>query len=71
MVEGPLDKLGEIFATTRSVMMQAAAEVIGKPIPVDCKVIREGERFYDEDGEEDFNLLMGMLEAIERGREAA
>jgi hypothetical protein len=45
--------------------------VIGKPIPVDCKVIREGERFYDEDGEEDFNLLMAMLEAIERGREAA
>jgi len=53
------------------IMVKATEDVVGTSIPVDCYVLRHGDPYYDEDGEADFKMLMGMLEEIEQSREVA
>jgi hypothetical protein len=71
LIEAAAAKIAEVAETMRAIMMRATETVIGKVIPVECTITRHGERLYDEDGEPSFNLLMGMLEEIERARSAA
>jgi hypothetical protein len=52
-------------------MVKATEDVVGTSIPVDRYVLRHQNRYYDEDGEADFKMLMGMLEEIEQSRKVA
>ena len=52
-------------------MMRAAEKITGRSIPVDCQITRYPDRGYDEDGKEDFEMIMQMLEEIEQRREVA
>jgi hypothetical protein len=65
VIEAELGDIAHVAAVTRQIMVDAAIAVIGAPIPVDCKITRYPDRVHDDDGEADFQTLMGMLEAIE------
>jgi hypothetical protein len=73
VIEAELVDIDRIAAVTRQIMIDAAIAVIGAPISVDCKITRYPDRVHDDDGEEDFNMLMAMLAEIEgeRGAEIA
>ena len=53
------------------IMVRATEKITGRSIPVDCQITRYPDRGYDEDGKEDFEMLMQMLEEIEQRREVA
>jgi hypothetical protein len=58
-----------VAAKMKAIMHQATIDLLGKDIPIKVEITKSGERYYDDDGEEDFNKLMRMLEAIEREQE--
>jgi DNA polymerase I len=71
LVEGSVRDIERITQVSIKIMEGAAETIVGAPIPVDCKITRHGEAYRDEDGEADFQLLMGMLEDIEQQRDIA
>jgi hypothetical protein len=71
LVEGPISEIERITQTAVKIMEGAAETVIGARIQVYYKITRHGETYYDEDGEDDFKLLIEMLEAIERQQNIA
>jgi hypothetical protein len=68
LIEASVDSIGDATEKMYEIMVQAVTIVVGQPIPIDCKITGQGKMFYDEDGEEDFKMLMRMLRSIERGR---
>jgi hypothetical protein len=71
VIEAASEDIDWVAKKARRLMRLATRIVVGKSIPTSCDIIRSGEQFYDEDGEEDFKTLLAMLEEAERGREAA
>jgi DNA polymerase I-like protein with 3'-5' exonuclease and polymerase domains len=57
-----VEKVKEVVA---KILTETAIDIIGKPIPFDCKVTCYPDRFHDKDGAEDFDKLMRMLEKVE------
>jgi hypothetical protein len=71
MVEDSEADIDRTAKLARRLMRLATRIVIGKPIPVSCDITKSGERFFDKDGEADFQMLLAMLEDAERSRKAA
>ena len=68
------DSVGNIKQSSEAmseIMVRATEKIAGRSIPVDCQIRRYPQHGYDEDGEEDFNTIMQMLEEIEQRREVA
>jgi hypothetical protein len=70
VVEAAAGDIDRVAKKARRLMRLATRIVIGASIPVKTAITRSGEQFYDEDGEEDFRTLIGMLEDAERRRAA-
>jgi DNA polymerase I-like protein with 3'-5' exonuclease and polymerase domains len=66
VIDADLASIERTTKTMRGIMERASLAIIGSTIPVKAEITRYGEQFYDEDGEADFKMLMGMLEAVER-----
>jgi hypothetical protein len=71
VIEATIEDIERVTGEMRGIMEQAAYWVIGVTIPAKPYIVRHGEPFIDEDGEEDFAMLMSMLEKLESEREAA
>jgi DNA polymerase I len=71
VIEAPDGDIDQAVETMGEIMMKATEDIVGVSIPVDCYPLRHGDPYYDEDGEADFKMLMGMLEEIEQSREVA
>jgi hypothetical protein len=68
VVEAAISDIDRTAEETYKIMIQATVDVIGAPIPVDCKITRYPDRVHDDDGVDDFKLLMAMLAEIESGQ---
>jgi DNA polymerase I-like protein with 3'-5' exonuclease and polymerase domains len=71
VVEATSENIERVAARAREIMMEATELVIGKAIPVSLDITKSGERFFDEEGQEDFELLKGLLEGAQHARKAA
>jgi hypothetical protein len=68
VIEAAAEDIDRVTEAMRQIMMNAARDVIGSPIPVEWKITRHPDRVHDEGGEADFNMLMAMLAEIEGGQ---
>jgi DNA polymerase I len=71
LIEASDHDIDQTVETMCGIMMRAAEDLAGRPIPVDRYIVRHPDHYHDEDGEVDFNLLIGMLEDIEQSRKVA
>jgi hypothetical protein len=71
VIEAAVEDIERVTEQMRAIMEEAARLVIGVTIPAKPYIVRHGEQFVDEDGEEDFAMLMSMLEALEAKNKAA
>jgi len=68
LAEGSLDQAEDLVLAVDRLMGDAAAVVLrGYRLPTDFQLIRPGERYYDERGEEMWNTVTGLLAKRERG----
>jgi DNA polymerase I len=66
MAEADVDRAEEISAALDQVMRDAASIVLqGHELPTDVQIIRPGERYYDDRGEEMWNTVHRLLQKIE------
>jgi hypothetical protein len=68
VIEAAEADIEQATAKMKEIMNQATIDLLGQSIPIKEEITRSGERYFDDDGEEDFKKLMRMLEAIERER---
>jgi hypothetical protein len=68
VIEAAIGDIDRVAEEAHKIMVQATIDIIGAPISVDCKITRYPDRVHDDDGEEDFNMLMGMHAEIEGGQ---
>jgi DNA polymerase I-like protein with 3'-5' exonuclease and polymerase domains len=71
LLEAPIKRIEEDTAALQSIMRAAGTAVVGVPIETDAKIIRPPERYVDDRGVAMWNKVMGLLEAIERKKDAA
>jgi DNA polymerase I len=71
VIEARDGDIGQAAKVMGEIMMNATEDVIGVSIPVDYDFVRHGEPYYNEDGEEDFKVLMLTLEDIEQIQKVA
>jgi DNA polymerase I-like protein with 3'-5' exonuclease and polymerase domains len=71
VIEATIEDIDSVTQKMKEIMEYACYLVIGVKIPAKPYIVRHGEPFIDEDGEEDFKMLMSMLEALEGEQEAA
>jgi DNA polymerase-1 len=68
LAEGPLDRVEEISSGLDRVMGDASAVVLrGYRLPTGFQIVRPGERYYDERGEEMWATVTKLLARRERG----
>jgi DNA polymerase I len=66
MAEADLDHAEEVSAALDRVMRDASSIVLqGHELPTDVQIIRPGERYYDDRGEEMWNTVSRLLQKIE------
>jgi DNA polymerase-1 len=66
MVETDLDRAEEISAALDQVMRDASSIVLqGYELPTDVQIIRPGERYFDDRGEEMWSTVSRLLQKIE------
>jgi hypothetical protein len=68
LAEGPLDRAEELSVELDRLMGDAAAVVLrGYRLPTDSQIVRPGERYFDERGEEMWNTVAELLAKREQG----
>jgi hypothetical protein len=70
LLEAPIERIEEDTAALRAIMRAAGTAVVGVPIETDAKIIRPPQRYVDDRGVAMWNKVMGLLEAIERKKDA-
>jgi DNA polymerase I len=66
MAEADADCAEEVSAALDQVMRDASAVLLkGHELPTDVQIIRPGERYYDDRGEEMWNTVSRLLQKIE------
>jgi hypothetical protein len=71
VVEAAIEDVERIAEEMREIMGRAGEDIIGVCLPAKPYIVRHGEQFFDDDGEEDFKLLMSLQEEIENAQEVA
>jgi DNA polymerase I len=71
VIEDSIDNIEQSSKAMSEIMMRSTEEITGRSIPVDCQITRYPQRCYDDDGKDDFEMIMQMLEEIEQRREVA
>jgi DNA polymerase I-like protein with 3'-5' exonuclease and polymerase domains len=71
MIEAGVDDIDQAAETMNAIMTRAPEDIVGISIPIECHVTRYPGSYYDEDEEDDFNILMGILGDIEQTRKVA
>jgi DNA polymerase I-like protein with 3'-5' exonuclease and polymerase domains len=67
LAEGPVDQAEELSVELDRLMGDAAAVVLrGYRLPTDSQIVRPGERYFDERGEEMWNTVAELLAKRER-----
>jgi DNA polymerase I-like protein with 3'-5' exonuclease and polymerase domains len=62
MAEAPLEQAEEVSAALDRVMRDAAAVVLrGYELPTDAQMVRPGQRYYDERGEQMWNTVNKLI----------
>ena len=66
MAEADLDCAEDVSAALDQVMRDASAVLLkGHELPTDVQIIRPGERYYDDRGEDMWNTVSRLLQKIE------
>jgi DNA polymerase I len=71
LLEAPIERIEEGTAALRAIMRAAGTAVVGVPIETDAKIIRPPERYVDDRGVAMWNKVMGLLDVVERKKDAA
>jgi DNA polymerase I len=72
LIESPVDRIEEDVTKTRALIAEASREVLGGfELRTDVKIVRYPDRYVDKRGVKMWEIILGLLEEVERKSVAA